>query len=90
MQNNVFNGCVRLAEIPCPATTPPTLGTGVFSGLPSDFIIYVPVGYGETYKAASGWSTYADHILEEGQVRNRAMLANFNDEPEDDEPEETR
>jgi hypothetical protein len=60
----------------------------VFTGLPSNYIIYVPVGYAETYKSASGWSSYADHILEEGQTPNRMMLAKFNsaktDEPQDD------
>jgi hypothetical protein len=59
----------------------------VFFGLPNNFIIYVPVGAAETYKAASGWSSYADHILEEGQTPNRMMLAKFNeetDEPQDD------
>jgi hypothetical protein len=62
------------------ATTPPTLtGSGWFTGADSNFIIYVPVGTGETYKAASGWSTYADHILEEGQTPNRAMLSKSED-----------
>ena len=88
--SSAFSICSSLVEIHCLSTAPPALGTNVFSSLPADFIIYVPVGYAETYKAASGWSTYSDHILEEGQVRNRAMLANFNDEPEDDKPEETR
>jgi hypothetical protein len=86
--NSVFQYCGALAEIHVEATTPPTLGTNVFGGIASNYIIYVPVGYAETYKAASGWSTYADHILEEGQTPNRAMLAKFNsaktDEPQDD------
>lgn len=84
-----FAQCLSLSEIHCQATTPPTLGTGCFVGLPSDFIIYVPTGYGDTYKSAAGWSTYADHILEEGQTPNRAMLAKFNsaktEEVKDDE-----
>lgn len=62
-----FQNCVSLGEIHVLSATPFTLNSGVFSGLPDDFIIYVPVGTSETYKAASGWSTYADHILEEGQ-----------------------
>ena len=86
--NSALGQCVRLTEVHVQATTPPTIGTNVFVNLPSDWICYVPVGYGETYKAASGWSTYADHILEEGQTPNRAMLAKFNsaktDEPQDD------
>ena len=86
--NYGFVNSIRLNEIHFLSTVPATLGTSVFSGLPSDFIIYVPVGYGDTYKQAEGWSSYADHILEEGQTPNRAMLAKFNsaktDEPQDD------
>ena len=76
--NTAFGQCGRLYEVHCQATTPPTLGSNVFIALPSNWICYVPVGYGNTYKAASGWSTYANHILEEGQTPNRMMLAKFN------------
>ena len=79
MGNSVFSTCNSLSEIHVQATIPPTLGTTPFSGLPNDYIIYVPVGTAETYKAASGWSTYADHILEEGQQRGRAMLSKSED-----------
>lgn len=72
---SAFQSCSSLNEIHVQATIPSTLGANVFSGLPSNYIIYVPVGYGDTYKAAAGWSTYADHILEEGQTPNRAMLS---------------
>ena len=46
------------------ATTPPTLGTGNFvkSGLLYVNYIYVPTESVETYKAASGWSSYASII----------------------------
>lgn len=88
IESNAFSYCSSLGEIHVQPTSPPTLGSNVFSSLPSNYVIYVPVGTGETYKAASGWSTYADHILEEGQTPNRAMLAKFNsaktDEPQDD------
>lgn len=73
--NTAFQYSQSLTEVHVQATTPPTLGNSVFTGLPGSYIIYVPVGYGETYKAAAGWSTYADHILEEGQTPNRAMLS---------------
>lgn len=81
--NVAFGYCYSLQEIHILATTPPTLGSNVFFSLPSNYIIYVPVGTAETYKAASGWSTYADHILEEGQQPNRAMLAKFNSDNAD-------
>ena len=80
-----FSTCTALSEIHCQATTPPTLGTNAFQGLPSNYIIYVPIGYGETYKSAAGWSTYADHILEEGQTPNRAMLSRLAKETDTDE-----
>lgn len=83
-----FRYCQSLSEIHIESTTPATLGNEVFAGIQEDYIIYVPVGYAETYKAASGWSAYADHILEEGQTPTRAMMAKFNamktDEPQDD------
>ena len=80
--NSAFSYCISLNEIHIQATVPPTLGTNVFAGLPSNYIIYVPVGYGETYKAAAGWSAYADHILEEGQQVTRAMQRKFAKEAE--------
>jgi hypothetical protein len=85
-----FNNCFSLSAIHCQATTPPTLGANAFGSLSTNYIIYVPVGYGETYKAASGWSTYADHILEEGQTPNRAMLSKMtvkNDDNDTDNEE---
>ena len=72
---NAFNNCYSLAEMHCLPTTPPTLGSNALRNLNTNILIYVPVGYGETYKAAAGWSTYANHILEEGQTPNRAMLS---------------
>lgn len=85
MGSYAFASCTSLTEIHVQATTPPTLGNYTFQSLPSDYIIYVPVGYGDTYKAASGWSTYADHILEEGETPTRAMVAKFNNNNTDNE-----
>ena len=91
IDNSAFAYCSSLSEVHCQPTSPPTLGTNVFGSLPNNWICYVPVGTAETYKAAEGWSAYSDHILEEGQQPNRAMLAKFNsakteetDEPQDD------
>ena len=85
--SSVFQLCLMLKEIHVLSTTPPTLGTNVFSSLTTQdyWFVYVPVGTAETYKAASGWSTYADHILEEGQTPNRMMLAKFNSDNTDNE-----
>jgi hypothetical protein len=75
--NNSFINCICLGEVHVQATTPPTLGSPVFTSLPNNYIIYVPVGYGETYKSAAGWSAYSEHILEEGQTVTRAMQRKF-------------
>ena len=73
IEGYAFGYCANLTTIHIQATTPPTIGNYIFTGLPTNYIIYVPVGTGETYKAAAGWSAYSDHILEEGQTVTRAM-----------------
>ena len=89
--NSAFAICNSLSTIHVQATTPPTLGTNVFQNIAPNYVIYVPVGTGETYKAAaSGWSTYADHILEEGQTPNRAMLSRLAKAVETDTDEDMR
>ena len=75
IESSAFNGCSLLSTIHIQATTPPTLGSNVFANIASNYIIYVPAGTGDTYKSAAGWSAYSDHILEEGQTPNRAMLS---------------
>jgi hypothetical protein len=45
------------------ATTPPDIGSATFGDY-ANFTIIVPIGCGEAYKAAEGWSTYADYIME--------------------------
>lgn len=55
-----FEACRSLTSATILATTPPTLGSGVFSY--TSHPIYVPAESVNTYKAASGWSTYASRI----------------------------
>lgn len=88
--NYAFQNCSSLSAVHVQATTPPTVYTYTFDGLPSSWLCYVPVGTGETYKAAAGWSTYADHILEEGQTPNRAMLSRLAKAVETDTDEDMR
>lgn len=82
-----FSYCASLGVVHVQATQPPTLGNNAFFSLPSDFIIYVPTGTGDTYKAAAGWSTYADHIVEEGQTLSKAALRRIQAEKTTDESE---
>jgi len=54
-------------SITCLATTPPTLGNGVFGiisgqGDVATYPIYVPSASVDAYKSATNWSTYADRI----------------------------
>lgn len=85
--NQAFQSCASLAEVHIAATVPPELGSNVFSGLPNAWICYVPVGTGDTYKSASGWSTYADHIVEEGQSLSKAALRRIQAAEKTDESE---
>lgn len=57
-----FLGCSDLNSITIKATTPPTIGSGVFVQIASDAKIYVPSESVEKYKTANGWSSYADKI----------------------------
>ncbi len=60
--SSTFYGCSSLSSVTVEATTPPSLGSGVFSSTSSSLVIYVPSGSVETYKTANNWSTYADKI----------------------------
>jgi len=56
-----FRDCNSLTYVIVNATTPPTLGYGVFNET-NNCPIYVPVESVDAYKTASNWSTYADRI----------------------------
>ena len=61
-----FYNCFGAKEYHLLPTTPPSLpNANAFSGIPSDCIIYVPVGSLEAYRTATNWSTYADQMQEE-------------------------
>ena len=58
--------CTSIQNLTLLATTPPTLSEGRLFGveeqIPSGFKIYVPSSAVNTYKQASGWSTYSNII----------------------------
>lgn len=56
-----FETCSGLTSITCLATTPPTINENSFRDT-NNCPIYVPCASVDTYKAASGWSTYASRI----------------------------
>ncbi len=62
---NIFYNSKELAEIHMLSATPATLDANTFADTSDNFVIYIPKGCAKTYKAAEGWSTYADRIQEE-------------------------
>jgi len=60
-----FDECNALVEIHCKATTPPTLEQYAFEDVVTGRKIYVPQNSIEAYKAADGWSDFADQIFGE-------------------------
>ena len=61
INGSAFYGCSGLTSITVHSTTPPTLGSSAFDNT-NDCPIYVPSESVDTYKAASGWSSYATRI----------------------------
>lgn len=62
IRQRAFADCPVMEEFRIKAKTPPILGNKVFENTPC--YIYVPKGYGEIYKAASGWAALATRIEE--------------------------
>jgi hypothetical protein len=62
--NGEYN--VQIKYIHMLPTTPPTISEHTFENLPSDTIVYVPVGCGNTYRNAQYWSNISSRIYEEG------------------------
>lgn len=58
--SSAFMNCTSLTSVTVKATTPPTLGSGVFYSTHVNLVIYVPAESVDAYKAA--WSNYADKI----------------------------
>ena len=59
---SVFVYCEKLQTVKINSLTPPTAGTVIFSNCDNLQTIYVPAESVDKYKAASGWSDYADKI----------------------------
>ena len=59
--NMAFEYCSSLTSVTINATTPPAIGYSVFYNT-NNCPIYVPAASVDTYKSASGWSSYASRI----------------------------
>ena len=64
-----FSTCSSVKKYHVRATTPPTLGNYVFSGIASNCIIYVPYSADHSVLTAyqTAWSDYASYLQEEPQ-----------------------
>ncbi len=60
---HAFDGCSGMNAVYVYPTTPPTLGKEAFHNMKSNCPIFVPCDSIDTYKAASGWSTYSSRIF---------------------------
>lgn len=59
---NAFSGCTSLSSVTSLAINPPAAAINSFNNTSNDLVIYVPAESVDAYKAANGWSTYADKI----------------------------
>ena len=64
MGANAFQSCWSLMTIRMLPTTPPSIQSNTFNSVPTNAMIIVPAGCGETYKAATNWSARAAYIVE--------------------------
>jgi len=55
---SAFYNCIALTSIYTEATTPPTLGDGVFGNVPTSIPLYVPSGSVAAYQAADQWNAF--------------------------------
>ena len=75
--NNAFAGCSSLKDIYCNMLYPLSLGTGVFTDVPSTCVLHIPVGTLAAYKKA-GWTRQSTGItfIEEGDAVENFCLEN--------------
>ena len=88
---DAFGECENIETITCDATTPPTLADDgnesyVFYGMDAEWnvvpistitAINVPAASVDTYKAAAGWSDYADKIVAQGGAPEPTTTTTF-------------
>ena len=63
IESYAFYNCTSLTSVYCKATTPPAGDEYMFTYNASGRKIYVPTESVDAYKAADGWSEYADSIV---------------------------
>ena len=65
IQTYAFENCYGVAfyDFTAHTTVPALANTNAFTAIPADCQIRVPASLVDTWKAATNWSTYADHIV---------------------------
>ena len=63
IQNSAFGSCSALNSVYCHSEIPPVAGNNIFNNNAAARKIYVHRTSVDDYKAASGWSKYADSIV---------------------------
>jgi hypothetical protein len=58
-----FYGCMSLQWVEFKDVTPGVVDSQFLGGIQTGFVIYVPDGAVDAYKAAPGWDAYADRIV---------------------------
>lgn len=67
MGKGIFYGCDNLLRIDLYSTVPPAFDAA-YSSIPTTTTIHVPVGCGDAYKEATGWSYFADQIVADIEI----------------------
>ena len=61
--NGAFSDCRKLASVTLNSTTPPSINSDSFEGVPTTCKFYVPCSAVNTYRTASNWASYASQIV---------------------------
>ena len=63
LYGSAFSGCTKLTSVTLHSTTPPSIESNPFQGIPSTCKFYVPCSAVHRYRTASVWSSYAAQIV---------------------------
>lgn len=63
ISNGAFSDCTKLASVTLNSTTPPSINSNSFQGVPTTCKFYVPCSAVHGYRTASVWSSYASQIV---------------------------
>jgi hypothetical protein len=57
---SAFYNCKKLDSVTIYAVTPPSVGTGAFTGVPVATPVHIPCGSTPAYQGTAGWSSFAN------------------------------